>query len=348
MQPLTTPKQVRAFSGLVGFYQKFIKNFAKIAKPLTLLTRQEVKFDWTPVHHATFLTQKGAITQAPILCYPDPNWKYIVYTDASDDACRAQFSQEHNGTEFPIAFLSHTFTETQCKWNTMEQEAYGVYYAVTKWNYYLQGANVTVHNDHKPLARFLNGKNTNNKVNPWSLELASYIITFEWISGTKNKAADCLSRLVEHTPQITTPGNMLTVTQADGSAFHIRSRTKQDTTLQHPSTSSVTPDMSKDPSPTPKSLTADRLDTLLQMQKTDPFCKHISKRLLNRKVPKCKTDVFTYSKGLPYKHVTESGKQFLALVIPKSWKYTVLVEADDKFGHQGNTHTYCLIKRQYY
>ena len=100
-----------------------------------------------------------------MLHYPDPNWKYIVYTDASDDACGAQLSQEHSGKEFSIAFRSHTFTETQCKWSTTEQEAYGVYYAVTKWNYYLQGANVTVCNDHKPLVRFLNGKNTNNKVN---------------------------------------------------------------------------------------------------------------------------------------------------------------------------------------
>ena len=33
--------------------------------------------------------------------------------DASDDACAAQLSWEHNGTEFPIAFLSHYFTDTQ-------------------------------------------------------------------------------------------------------------------------------------------------------------------------------------------------------------------------------------------
>ena len=53
-------------------------------------------------------------------------------------------------------------------------------------------------------------------------------------------------------------------------------------------------------------------------------------------------------KGLFYKHVTDAGKQFLALVIPKSWEYTVLVKAHDKLGHQGNSHTYCLIKHQYY
>ena len=101
MKPPTTPKQVRAFLGLVGYYRKFIKGFAKIAKPLTLLTRQQVKFDWTPTHDAAFLQLKDAIVQAPILHYPNPTKKYIAYTDASDDACGAQLSQEHNGTEFP-------------------------------------------------------------------------------------------------------------------------------------------------------------------------------------------------------------------------------------------------------
>ena len=125
MQPPTTPKQVRAFLGLVGYYGKFIKGFAKIAKPLTLLTRQQFKFDWTPEHHTTFLHLKEAIVQAPIQHYPNSEKKYIVYTDTSDDACEAQLSQEHNGTEFPVAFLSHTFTETQQKWSTTEQEAYG-------------------------------------------------------------------------------------------------------------------------------------------------------------------------------------------------------------------------------
>ena len=132
MQPTTTPKQVRAFLGLVGYYRKFIKGFAKIAKPLTLLTRLQVKFEWTPEHCTTFLHLKEAIVQAPILHYPNPDKRYIVYTDASDDTCGAQLSQEHDGMEFPIAFLSHTFTETQRKWSTTEQEAYGINFAITK------------------------------------------------------------------------------------------------------------------------------------------------------------------------------------------------------------------------
>ena len=54
MNPPMTPKQVRAFLGLVGYYRKFIKGFAKVAKPLTLLTRQQVKFEWTPEHQTAF------------------------------------------------------------------------------------------------------------------------------------------------------------------------------------------------------------------------------------------------------------------------------------------------------
>ena len=79
MQPPTTPKQVRVFLGLVGYYKKFIKGFAKIAKPLTMLTQQQVKFEWTSVHHTAFLHLKEAIVQAPILHYPDPNKIHCIH-----------------------------------------------------------------------------------------------------------------------------------------------------------------------------------------------------------------------------------------------------------------------------
>ena len=131
--------------------------------------------------------------EAPIFHYPDPSKHYTVYTDTLHDAYGVQLSQEHNGQKLPIAFLSHTSTDTQWKCSTTKQEDYGIYYAVTKWNYYLQGSYIVVPNDHQPLQKFLNGKNANNKVNRWSLELTTYNTTFEWISFAHNKAADCLS-----------------------------------------------------------------------------------------------------------------------------------------------------------
>ena len=148
MHPPVNPKQVCAFLRLLGYYRKFIKNFAKIAKPLTMLTRMDVKFEWKETHHCAFMKLKDAIIQAPILRYLDTTKPYIMYTDASDDACRAQLLHMHN--EFLVAFLSHTFTDTQRRWSTPEQEAYGIYFAIKKWNYYLQGADIIVRNDHKP------------------------------------------------------------------------------------------------------------------------------------------------------------------------------------------------------
>ena len=231
------------------------------------------------------------------------------------------------------------------KMETTEQEAFGVYYTITKWNYYLQGADIIVQNDHKPLARFLHGRNTNNKVNRWSLELTTYNISVEWISEAKNKAADCLSRLVTPT---STSINILTASFSDGPPFHTRSHTQSTSDSTSAPHTDTAPHISQDATTTPKPLTADCLDTLLQMQKTDPFCKHISKRLLNSKATHHEFDTFTHVKGLLYKHITDAGKKFLILVIPKSWNYTILVEAHDKLGHQGNSCTYCLIKCQYY
>ena len=105
---------------------------------------------------------------------------------------------------------------------------------------------------------------------------------------------------------------MLTASSTDGSAFHTRSCTQH---AQHTSSSTTSaphldtsPQISPEPTTTPKSLTADCLDALLQMQKTDPFCKCISKTLVNGKAPYHEFDTITHVKGLLYKHVTDTGK----------------------------------------
>ena len=101
---------------------------------------------------------------------------------------------------------------------------------------------------------------------------------------------------------------MLSATNLDGPAFNTRSRTAQHTSTEDPTTQpqsdAVIPDVTDTPSTTPKPLTKDRLQALLQMQRTDPFCKCISKCLSNGKAPKHKADLFLHVKGLLYKNVT--------------------------------------------
>ena len=148
---------------------------------------------------------------------------------------------------------------------------------------------------------------------------------------------------------------MLSATNHDGPTFHTKSRTAQCNITEVPTlqckTSIVTPDITMvtdTPNAMPKLLTEDRSQALIQMQKTDPFCKGISTCLSNGKVPKHEVDLFPHTKGLLYKHVTDSNQKLLALVIPKAWKYTVLMESHNRLGYQGATNTYCLIKCQYY
>ena len=104
----------------------------------------------------------------------------------------------------------------------------------------------------------------NNKVNRWGLKLATYNITFAWISGACNKAANCLSWLVELPQDKPVSINMLSVTDTDGPAFNTRNQAHEclslDTFTSQPD---VIPDILEAKDPTPKSLTADRLQALL-------------------------------------------------------------------------------------
>ena len=88
--------------------------------------------------------------------------------------------------------------------------------------------------------------------------------------------------------------------------------------------------------------------SIKEMQSTDPFCKYIMKRLLNKTALKHESNTFFIHNGLLYRYASDHSKDFCALVIPKAWRYTILVETHDKMGHQGNNRTYSVIKRQYY
>ena len=86
-------------------------------------------------------------------------------------------------------------------------------------------------------------------------------------------------------------------------------------------------------------------DTLFkEMQSTDPFCKRIVKRLLNKTAPDHELKTFFIQNGLLYRYTLDHSKDICALVIPKAWRYTILVEIHEKMGHQGNNRTYSLIK----
>ena len=200
MKAPTDVKRVRGFLGMIGYYRRFIKNFSDIATPLTALTKKGAPFKWTPECQAAFERLKQDMVSAPILRYPNPNLPYLVYTDASDNACGAMLAQRRltDSQPHPIAYLSHSFTPCQKKWATNEQECFGIYFALRKWHNIVFGRDVIVYNDHKPLEHMMTAQSANSKINRWATEIMDYSPTFKWIPGSQNLAADFLSRMNHH------------------------------------------------------------------------------------------------------------------------------------------------------
>ena len=83
MLPPRTPKEVKQFLGLIGYYRKFVPRFSDLARLLNALTRKNIEFEWTQVCQESFKLLKTSLMTEPIWTYPDPNLPYVLFTDAS-------------------------------------------------------------------------------------------------------------------------------------------------------------------------------------------------------------------------------------------------------------------------
>ena len=100
-------KALRGFLGMVGWYRKFICEFAKVAKPLFHLLKDDVEWEWTDECQKSFTTLRDAIAKGPVLAIADPGKRYVLHTDASEFALGAILQQEDdNGDLHPIAYAS--------------------------------------------------------------------------------------------------------------------------------------------------------------------------------------------------------------------------------------------------
>nr|GFA80217.1 reverse transcriptase domain-containing protein [Tanacetum cinerariifolium] len=89
----TIVKGVRSFLGHAGFYQRFIQDFSKIARPMTHLLEKETPFVFSKNFIDAFETLKKKLTEALILVVPDWNLPFELMCDASDFAVGAVLGQ---------------------------------------------------------------------------------------------------------------------------------------------------------------------------------------------------------------------------------------------------------------
>ena len=190
-------KEVKQFLGLIRYYRKFVATFADISRLLNKLTRKDEEFKWIPECEKCFNMLKDYLQEAPILRYPDPEARYVLYTDASKYAYSGVLTQTVDETDHPITYVSGLFRGSQLNWAALTKEAYAIYMSVKKLSFYLDSARITVRSNHLPLKKFLEKNTMNAKVKHWAVELESQKIDFVFILGIKNVLVDTLSRLIK-------------------------------------------------------------------------------------------------------------------------------------------------------
>lgn len=191
----------RSFLGFVGFYRRFIKDFAKIAAPLTDLTRTTVPFPDT-LPQATvdaFVTLKSALLTAPLLVVPftGPEATFELYTDASGVGLGAVLLQDQGNGPQPVCYESRKLSSAERNYPVHEQELLGVVYAVKMYRHYLEGCkSFTVYTDHHSLRYFFTQKDLSRRQARWAQELANFQpnMNIVYKKGAENQA-DALSRL---------------------------------------------------------------------------------------------------------------------------------------------------------
>ena len=180
----TTPKEIKQFLGLVGYYRKLIPRFADIARPMTNLTKQDVSFKWTLQCQASFEMLKDALITSPILKYPDPNKPYTLFTDASKYTWACVLTQEHEHKKDGKIFkINHPITFASGLFKGSQLNLAAIYSSIKKLSYYLEDAEIILRSDHLPLKKFLQKNTLNTKVNNWAVEISPYKIQFEYIKG---------------------------------------------------------------------------------------------------------------------------------------------------------------------
>ncbi|UYV79013.1 K02A2.6-like, partial [Cordylochernes scorpioides] len=119
-------KEVQSFLGMCSYYRKFIKDFSKIADPLTNLIKKSVSFTWTERQEEAFQTLKTALLSPPILGHFNPNAPTYVHTDASNIGIGATLVQDIGGEEKVISYLSRTLSKAEQNYSTTEKECLAV------------------------------------------------------------------------------------------------------------------------------------------------------------------------------------------------------------------------------
>lgn len=188
-------EEAKRFTAFANYYKRFIKDFSNFSQPINELSRKNKQFIWTKQCDDSFRELKKRLTHAPVLAYPDFSKEFKVTVDASQKACGAVLSQEIDGADKPIMYISRTFKKGEINKPIIEKELLAIHFAITVLRPYLYGTRFTVMSDHKPLLYLYKIRNPTGKLSRIRLDSEEYNFSVKHIPGRNNVVADALSRI---------------------------------------------------------------------------------------------------------------------------------------------------------
>ena len=202
MLPPRNVKGIKTFLGMSGFFRKFIKDYAKLAAPLTRLLKKNAAFEWGHEQQKAWESLRHALSVAPTLVHPDVDKKFTLMTDSSSYAIGSILCQKDDkGNLHPVSFASKVLTDAEQKWSIVQKELFSLEYFCEEFKTYLINQDFDVIVDNAALLHLDSFKNSDNKDNKrlwrWFETLHNYKFTVT-LKPSKYNPSDGPSRLVQH------------------------------------------------------------------------------------------------------------------------------------------------------
>jgi hypothetical protein len=192
-KPPTTVRQIQSFLGLAGYYQRFIPDFSRIAKPITELLKKEAKFVWGQKCEDAFHALRQHLTTTPVLAQPDSSKPFDVYCDASGTGLGCVLMQDNR----VIAYASRALRPHEQNYPTHDLELVVVVHALKMWRHYLMGTHYNNFTDHKSLKYIFTQADLNMRQRRWLQLIKDYDLEVHYHPGKANVVADALSRKLQ-------------------------------------------------------------------------------------------------------------------------------------------------------
>ncbi|RDX83356.1 Retrovirus-related Pol polyprotein from transposon 17.6, partial [Mucuna pruriens] len=183
----TLVREVFSFLGHAGFYRRFIKNFNKIALPLSKLLQKNVAFEFDQHCIEAFQEMEKRITSAPILQAP---------TRTSHSSLSVLVQRAGVGKPVHvIAYASRIMDPAQLNYTTTKKELLAIVFALDKFHSYLLGSKIVVFSDRTTLRFLLKKPDAKLRLIRWMLLLQKFSIEIRDKKGAENSITDHLSMI---------------------------------------------------------------------------------------------------------------------------------------------------------